>query len=192
MPSNLPKFSTRKLSFLAVSAILISLFSAQSAFAQLSGTKSIPGDYATIAAAITDLNTQGVGPGGVTFNIAAGYSETAPVGGYEITATGTLANPIIFQKSGVGANPLITAYAGGNSKQRFTTKHDGIWRMVGTDYLTIDRLSFQENPANTTDSLMMEYAIGFYKTGASNGCQDRKSTRLNSSHVSESRMPSSA
>ncbi|MBK7031156.1 MAG: hypothetical protein IPH45_19005 [Bacteroidales bacterium] len=31
------------------------------AIAQLMGTKLIPGDYATIQAAITDLNTQGVG-----------------------------------------------------------------------------------------------------------------------------------
>ena len=43
--------------------------------AQLTGAKAIPGDYATIALAVTDLNTQGVGAGGVTFNIAAGYTE---------------------------------------------------------------------------------------------------------------------
>ena len=42
-------------------------------YAQLSGPKSIPGDYATIAAAITALNTSGVGSGGVTFNVAAGF-----------------------------------------------------------------------------------------------------------------------
>ncbi|MBL0202701.1 MAG: hypothetical protein IPP81_21845 [Chitinophagaceae bacterium] len=29
--------------------------------AQLTGTKNIPGDYATLALAITDLNAQGVG-----------------------------------------------------------------------------------------------------------------------------------
>ena len=68
-------------------------------FGQLSGIKTIPGDYATIAAAITALNGAGVGAGGVTFNIAGGYTETitAPL---SITTTGTLANPIVFQKSG--------------------------------------------------------------------------------------------
>ena len=78
--------------------------------AQLTGTKTIPGDYATVEAAITDLNAQGVGSGGVTFNVAAGHTETFsdPLVG-TITATGTQTDQIIFQKSGGGANPLITA-----------------------------------------------------------------------------------
>ena len=33
-------------------------------YGQLTGTKTIPGDYATIAAAVTDLNAQGVGASG--------------------------------------------------------------------------------------------------------------------------------
>ena len=45
-------------------------------FAQLSGPKNIPGDYATIEAAISALNSQGVASGGVTFNVAAGHTET--------------------------------------------------------------------------------------------------------------------
>lgn len=35
----------------------------------LSGTYTVPGSYATIAAAIADLNTNGVGSGGATINI---------------------------------------------------------------------------------------------------------------------------
>jgi hypothetical protein len=42
------------------------------AFGQLTGIKNIPGDYPNVTAAVTDLNLQGVGAGGVTFNIAAG------------------------------------------------------------------------------------------------------------------------
>jgi hypothetical protein len=56
--------------------------------AQLTGVKAIPGDYASISAAVTDLNTMGVGAGGVTFNIAAGYVENL-TGRIAITATGT-------------------------------------------------------------------------------------------------------
>lgn len=37
----------------------------------LTGTKIIPDDYSMIAAAIADLNTQGVGAGGVVFNVDA-------------------------------------------------------------------------------------------------------------------------
>ena len=89
---------------------ILFLVIAQTSFSQLTGIKTIPGDYATITAAITALNSQGVGTGGVTFNVAAGYTETAS--NLIISATGTLANPIVFQKSGSGSDPLITAAAG--------------------------------------------------------------------------------
>ena len=80
--------------------IIVLLFAIQLAFGQLSGIKTIPGDYASIEAAITALNTQGVGTGGVTFNVAAGHTETftTPTAGL-ITATGTAGNQIIFQKN---------------------------------------------------------------------------------------------
>jgi hypothetical protein len=93
---------TTKLKSLHCLAVVLMLLSSGNLLAQLTGTKTIPGNYATIAAAITDLNTQGVGTGGVTFNVASGYTEstTAPL---IVTATGTAANPIVFQKSGTGA-----------------------------------------------------------------------------------------
>jgi len=83
-------------------------------FAQLSGTKNIPGIYSTIAAAIADLNTQGVADPGVSFIIAAGYTETLPsLTAGLITATGTATAPIVF-KTGTGSpNALITAYSPG-------------------------------------------------------------------------------
>ncbi len=135
--------------------LLTTLFSSP-AFAQLSGTKHIPGDYATVTAAITALNSSGVGSGGVTFNIAAGYTETisAPL---SITVTGTASNQIIFQKDPltVGANPLITAYTGGTATPA-TAVQDGIWRLVGSDYVTISAIDLMDNPANT-GTAMMEY-----------------------------------
>jgi hypothetical protein len=56
------------------------------AFAQLSGTKWIVSGvtatdtYPSMTAAINDLNTYGVGPGGVTFNVTAGqtFDEAEP------------------------------------------------------------------------------------------------------------------
>jgi hypothetical protein len=138
--------------------------------AQLSGTKTIPGDYATITAAVADLNTQGVGSGGVTFNVAAGYTETIAAT-ISLTATGTLANPIVFQKSGGGANPIITAYTGGVGTPA-TAIQDGIWRLVGSDYVTIDGIDLLENPANTTNPSTMEYGYALYKASATDGCQN--------------------
>src|SRR4029078_9956574 len=69
-----------------------------------SGTRNIPGDYATLAAAITDINTNGVlvGGGGCTLNLIAGNPQTAPAGGYSITTiAGTSASDaLIIQGNG--------------------------------------------------------------------------------------------
>lgn len=143
------------------------LFVWQVSFGQLSGTKTIPGDYATIEAAITALNTQGVGSGGVTFNIAAGHTETftTPTAG-QITATGTSANPVVFQKSGAGANPLITAATPG------TGTMDYIICFNGADYITFDGINVQENPANASATDQMEWAFALLKTSETNGAQN--------------------
>ena len=94
--------------------LMLAIGISQIAFGQLSGIKTIPGNYASVAAAIAALNASGVGTGGVTFNVAAGYTETfiTPTDGYIASNTGTAANPILFQKSGSGANPKITAATG--------------------------------------------------------------------------------
>ncbi|RKY99770.1 MAG: hypothetical protein DRQ13_01680, partial [Ignavibacteriae bacterium] len=137
-------------------------------FAQLTGTKAIPGDYPTIETAIVALNLQGVGLGGVTFNVASGHTETfslSLVG--TITATGTQADQIIFQKSGGGANPLITAALGG------TGTTDGIIKITGGDYITFDGIDIQENSSNTNSITQMEWGYALVKRNASapvDGC----------------------
>src|SRR6478672_2680461 len=104
--------------------------------AQLTGTKNIPGDYATLAAAITDLNTQGVGAGGVTLNLLAGNPETAPSGGYVIGGTGSLvltttslSSPVVIQGNG----NTITA----SGAQASGALNDAIFKLVGADWVTI-------------------------------------------------------
>mgnify|MGYP003536439611 CR=1 FL=1 len=154
--------------FFSIVFLLAMFLVPQYSFAQLSGTKTIPGDYATILAAVTDLNTQGVGAGGVTFNVAAGHTETltSETAG-TITATGTLANQIVFQKSGAGANPLITAYA-----WTVATAFDGMIKIAGGDYITFDGIDLQENAANTT--IYTDWGYALVKASATtpfNGCQ---------------------
>jgi hypothetical protein len=145
------------------------LLGAHAGFAQLSGVKTIPGNYTSISAAVAALNSQGVGAGGVTFNIAAGYTETltAPL---SITATGTAASPIVFQKSGSGANPSITTYIGGTANNA-SAAPDGIWSLNGSDYVTIDGINISENGANS-GTAFMEYGFGLFKADAGNGCQN--------------------
>lgn len=136
--------------------------------AQLSGTKNIPGDYADLAAAITDLNTQGVGAGGVILNVVAANPQTAPSGGYNITATGTLANPITI----TGNSNIVTAFAG----QTAGNLNDAIFKLIGSDYVTIQGFTMREDAANTTIAAatnnMTEWGIALLYASLTDGAQN--------------------
>jgi hypothetical protein len=136
-------------------------------YAQLSGIKTVGGvspDYATISAAITALNTNGVAFGGVTFNIAAGHTETAS-NLTVTTTTGADTSPIVFQKSGAGANPIITAAPG------TSTSVDGIIKIAGTDYITFDGIDLLDPTTNTTTTTRIEWGYAILKGSATNGSQ---------------------
>ena len=129
----------------AFASIFCSMLLSSVASAQLMGTKNIPGDYADLATAITDLNTQGVGSGGVTLNLIASNPQTAPAGGYVIGGAGSLvlttasaANPIIIQGN---ANTITapTPQASGNL-------NDAIFKLIGADFVTITGFTMLENP----------------------------------------------
>ncbi len=147
--------------------------------AQVTGVKTIGTDYATLADAFTDLNTQGVGSGGVTLNIPAGYTETAPVGGYSLgttalNATLSAANPLVITKTGSGSNPIFSAQAGtftAASTIPANGASDAIFKFLGTDYVTIDGLTIQESSSNTTLATAMESGIQFLNLSATDGCQ---------------------
>jgi hypothetical protein len=134
--------------------LLVVALCATISHAQVTGTKTIGTDYATIAAAVTALNTSGVGVGGATINIPAAYTETAPSGGIVLgstvlNATLTTANQLKFVKTGTGVNPLLTAQTGGTG-----TTNDGIFKLAGADWVTVDGLDLKENAANTGNALM--------------------------------------
>jgi hypothetical protein len=137
----------------------------QNSFAQLSGTKTIPGDYATIQAAVADLNAQGVGAGGVTFNVAAGHTESTSAD-IVIDTTTTSGNPIVFQKSGGGANPLVTRTDNGVlATSTIGGAGDAIFRLEGTDYITFDGIDV------AADSEGVEYGYLTHKPNDIDGCQ---------------------
>jgi hypothetical protein len=135
-------------------------------FGQLTGMKTIPGDYKDIATAIDSLNSAGVGAGGVTFDVAAGHvtSFTSLNDGL-ITVTGSSTSPVVFQKSGTGANPLITGALNG------TGNYDYIICLAGSDYITFDGIDVEDNPLNTTATTRMEFGFAFFKTSGTNGAQ---------------------
>ncbi len=136
--------------------------------AQLSGVYNVPGTFTSIAAAVNALNTQGIN-GAVTIQVNSGYTETAPVGGFSLTATGTAVNPITFVKTGAGSNPLVTAYSGGTATP-VSAVQDGIWSFIGSDYVTIDGIDLQD--LNGANPATMEYGYGFFKASAADGCQN--------------------
>lgn len=132
----------------------------------LTGIKNIPGDYANLKLAIEALNNQGVGVGGVVFNVASDYKEvfSSPTAGYITTTTGSAANPITFQKSGTGSNPLITAGTGVGSM-------DAIFSVAGSDYVTFDGFSIRENADNNDETTWMEWGFAVLKASGTNGSQ---------------------
>lgn len=146
------------------------------------------GRYPNFTVAIRHLNADGVGAGGITFNVAAGevFTETPPI----ITSTGTLANPVVFQSSNPAlANPLLIA-AGGTNTYGF--------RLKGVDYFTFDRIDVSRSAAATnltcgywiegitgngaiyntirnchiTLSRTNTASIGIYSNGSSNGANN--------------------
>lgn len=152
----------------SISILVMALLLSAVSFAQpLTGVKTIPGDYPTIAAAITALNTSGVGPGGVTFNVNAGHNEAFPTAtsGRITTATSSASNPVVFQKSGAGNNPSIRAAAG-------TGTMDAIIVFNGTDYVTFDGIDLLESGTNANTTSMMEWGFAILKTSPSNGAQN--------------------
>ena len=144
------------------------LLTAQKGNTQIGGAFTVPGTFSSIAAAINTLNTVGIAAP-VTINIAAGYTETAVPGGYTLfSVTGiSSTNTILFQKSGVGANPLIIAYTG--TATPASAAHDGIWTLKGSDYITIDGIDILD--PNTSNPATMEFGYRLYPLNTGNGCQ---------------------
>lgn len=150
-------------------ATLLLAASAGSLNAQLIGTKNIPGDYASLDAAIADLNLQGVGAGGVTLNLVAGNPQIAPAGGYQVTTlTGTATNTIVI----VGNNNTITA----SPAHVVGALNDAIFKIIGADYVTIGQFILTENPANTTSTptasnTMTEWGVALLHSSTTEGAQ---------------------
>jgi len=128
----------------------------------LTGIKTIdpagsgPNNYVSFTLAITDLNTKGVGAGGVTFNVAAGntFTEDPPA----INATGTAANPIVFQRNGAGTNPKIAGTGGAGSS-------DAALIIAGGDYFTFDGIDISSTAAT------LEYGYLIRNASAIDGAQ---------------------
>ncbi|MFZ4542591.1 MAG: hypothetical protein ACOYOA_00970 [Saprospiraceae bacterium] len=130
--------------------------------AQMSGTVTVPGTYATLAAAVTALNTSGVS---AATTIEVSGAQTAPAGGYVINtfAGASAVNTVTIKAIGSVA---ITAAVG------TTTTTDGIIKLNGCDFVTIDGFTIQESAANTTPTTRMEWGIAMVAPTNTDGVQN--------------------
>lgn len=148
---------------------MLALFVCQQSYGQISvtgatnTTPNLSTSYTTLANAITALNGITAISGSVTIALTAGHKETAPAGGYTIsfTATSTAADTIIIDGSPsydtIVANGGLTA---GNL-------YDAVFKIIGSDYVTIKRFTLLENTANTTTALatnnMTEWGVALLR-----------------------------
>jgi trimeric autotransporter adhesin len=147
-------------------------------FAQLSGVKTIDhtlptagNNYASLTEAVLALNAVGVGASGVTFNVTAGqtFMENVP----ELTATGTSGGGIVFQKYGVGANPVVQPLLPGTlaSSTNLNANGDAVIVIVGGDYITFDAIDLRENLAFTGNGCT-EYGYYLKKASVTDACKN--------------------
>jgi len=166
-------------SFILILLLSVVLF-AQSAKGQIAitvtgntnTTPNLSTSYGSLALAISAMNGRTAMSGPVIFNLAANGTETAPAAGYllgnaTLNSLTSASKTITFQKSSSGVNPLITAFTPGTS-----TTVDGIWKIQGTDYVTISNIDLQENASNTTPTQQMEWGYAIVKLSLSDGSQN--------------------
>lgn len=157
--------------------LLVGLFLSSGLYAQLTGIKTIDpagsgaNNYTSFASAVLDLNANGVGAGGVTFNVAAGatFSESADM--VINTTTSSATSPIVFQKSGVGASPIIRAKTGTVALATYGGVGDFVIKLISTDYVTFDGLDFRSSSTATTTTTIAEYGIILMKS-ATDACKN--------------------
>lgn len=131
-----------------------------------SATSGLAPSYASLTAAINDLNSIGT----VTDNvvITLGADQTAPAGGYVITATGTSSFSITID----GAGFVVTA-----GTQTAGSTNDAVFKIVGGDYITFQYFIITENAANTVltpvaSNTMTEFGIALYAANTTNGAKN--------------------
>jgi len=133
-------------------------------------TPNLAATYTSLANAITALDAITAISGPVVITLNSGNNQTAPAGGYVIqfTATTTTANTVTISGSGntITASSALTAGS--------TT--DGIFKIVGADYITLENFVMQENAANATTAAasnnMTEWGVALLHTATGDGAQN--------------------
>jgi len=133
-------------------------------------TPALAATYASLANAITALNSITAISGPVTISLNAGNPQTAPVGGYVINfiATTTAARTVTL----TGNNNVITT----NSALVSGVLTDAVFKIIGSNFVTIQNFTMQENPLNITSAAatndMTEWGVALLCASTTNGAQN--------------------
>lgn len=162
-----------------LSCIALVLFSVLTANAQITITVTNPTNttpnlapsYASLTLALTDLNNVTAMTGPVTLTCDAGTSETAPATGFTIgsaslNAVLSATNTVTIVK----ASGTVTINAGVGTATPGSAAPDGMLKLNGADYITIDGLTFTDG--NVTNPATMEFGIALFKRAAGDGCNN--------------------
>ena len=157
----------KSMGFLSI-MLLFALFASALGNAQVttnSGSGLAP-TYTSLANAVAALNAATISSPVV---ITLTGNETAPSGGYRITAQGDATNTIIIQ----GVTSTVTASASHTNG----ALNDAVFKLVGADYVTIRNFTMQENAANTSVSpaasnKMTEWGVALLYLTTTNGAQN--------------------
>jgi hypothetical protein len=133
-------------------------------------TPNLSASYTSLANALTDLNAVTSISGPVVLTCAASGTETAPAGGFVInfTAATTATNNITITGSGstITASNALTA---GNL-------NDAIFKIIGSDNVTLQGFTMLENAANTTTAAatnnMTEWGVALLYASVTDGSQN--------------------
>lgn len=121
--------------------------------------------YPSLADAIAALNAATI-TAPVVINLNA--DQTAPAGGYIITAQGTATNTITIR----GNNNVVVA-SDAHVPGSFM---DAIFRLEGADYLILEQFVMMENPSATNASdatnTVTEWGVALLASSLTNGCQN--------------------
>ncbi len=128
-------------------------------------TPGLAATYTDLALAITDLNAQTAISGPVTITLTAGNPQTAPAGGYSISALLTGASAVNTVTIDGSAN-TITAGVG------VSTTTDAIFKLIGVDFLTLQGFTMQESVGNVTTTTQIEWGVALLYATTTNGAQN--------------------
>ena len=149
--------------------LFVGLLFSNNSFAQVTtnGGSGLAPSYADLASAITALNGATISSP-VVITLDPSNPQTAPAGGYLITAQGDIVNTITIQGNGntITASNALTPGA----------LNDAIFKLQGADYVTLQNFVMQENAANTTTTAasnnMTEWGVALLYATTTNGAQN--------------------